>query len=286
MSLSCFFGVEVRPDGLPFTPVIPPKSSLVITQCAIISAAPTDSDVSNRDEIAAANAKAKSPAGAAAAAAAAGSPSSPAAALLPSTYSAVTLYVQSSEVPSRIAVCTLSPGQQLYFSPLQLIFGKHVTFTLVPQHKPLRAGAPVAYPTVHITGYYEREDAELGGDNDDDDDGNGGIGMDEEDEEDQDGRRHAFLGRGRGRGRGGDESGANDDYEGFSDIDDDEDEEDVAPRRQQRGGKKQRAKRENAASGADLHDGGGRGGGRGRGRSGGGRGGARGGGAGKRPRRG
>jgi hypothetical protein len=39
--LSCYFGHEMEPNGAPFTPVIPPKSSLVITQCCISATCPT-----------------------------------------------------------------------------------------------------------------------------------------------------------------------------------------------------------------------------------------------------
>ncbi|KAG8346583.1 hypothetical protein ERJ75_000751400 [Trypanosoma vivax] len=40
MSLHCFFGVELQPNGSPVTPPLPPKSVLVITHCALTSAQP------------------------------------------------------------------------------------------------------------------------------------------------------------------------------------------------------------------------------------------------------
>ncbi|EAN99424.1 hypothetical protein ECC02_000870 [Trypanosoma cruzi] len=37
MSLHCFFGVAMRPDGVPVTPPMPPNSSLVLSHCALTS---------------------------------------------------------------------------------------------------------------------------------------------------------------------------------------------------------------------------------------------------------
>lgn len=128
MSLNCFFGLELKPDGVPVTPVIPAGSSLVITQCAVTSVVP--------------------PSGSAAGAAA---------------YGPVTLYVQSSDLPSRLAVCTLAPAQQVTYCPLQLIFTKRVTLTLLPRESAAGAASstnPVPYPTVHLTGYFERDDSD------------------------------------------------------------------------------------------------------------------------------
>lgn len=132
MSLTCFFGQELKPDGTPFTPVMPPKSSLVITQVSVTSAFPTGG--------------------------------------------AVTLSVQSHKMPSKIAVATLCPDQNIYHCALQLIFSDRVTFFLeaaagvAEDGEQQRKGAKnfeKHRPHVHISGYYECED--LGGDDDEDD---------------------------------------------------------------------------------------------------------------------
>lgn len=136
MSLNCFFGLELKPDGVPVTPVIPLKSSLVITQCAVTSVVPPAGDNE----------------------AAATASSSPQHLAKKPFYGSVTLYVQSHAVPSRFAVCTLSPTQNVVFSSLQLILDKRATFTLVPQ--PVAGSSTCVYPTVHLTGYYESEQSE------------------------------------------------------------------------------------------------------------------------------
>lgn len=184
MSLNCFFGLELKPDGVPVTPVIPPHSSLVITQCAVTSVVPpppSSPSSSGASEAAGAGA--------------------------PQSYGAVTLYVQSHELPHRFAVCTLSPAQQVTYCPLQLLFSKRVTFTLVTQRAPEnssgggKTAAAVArpYPTVHLTGYYESEDSD---DEDEDElgleeeeDGSDGDGADSGEEE------HGVPREIRGQGR-------------------------------------------------------------------------------------
>ncbi|ORC86566.1 uncharacterized protein TM35_000271560 [Trypanosoma theileri] len=40
MSLHCFFGLELRADGVPITPPMPPNTSLVLTHCALTSTMP------------------------------------------------------------------------------------------------------------------------------------------------------------------------------------------------------------------------------------------------------
>lgn len=41
MSMNCFFGLELQPTGSPSTPIIPPGSTLVVTQVCVTSAFPT-----------------------------------------------------------------------------------------------------------------------------------------------------------------------------------------------------------------------------------------------------
>jgi hypothetical protein len=132
MSLSCFFGYELKPDGAAFTPVMPSMSSLVITQACVTSAFPTGN--------------------------------------------AVTLYVQSHKMPTKIAVSTLCPDKDLYHCPLQLIFSSQVSFFLEPSKEGATSeeGKAPVFPHVHISGYYERED--LDGADDDE------SSSDEEDE--------------------------------------------------------------------------------------------------------
>ncbi|KAK7197420.1 hypothetical protein NESM_000690400 [Novymonas esmeraldas] len=158
--LNCFFGAELKPDGVPMSFAVPKGVSLVITQCAVTSVVPPAPAVA-----------------ADAAAAAAAASHTPAAAR---SYAPVTLCVQGHGLPTRFAVCSLSPAQQLTCCPLQLIFSRPVSFVLVPQTGPTTAtatatssGAPTSsgkagqrgqrseqraavYPTVHLTGYYER----------------------------------------------------------------------------------------------------------------------------------
>jgi hypothetical protein len=125
MSLSCFFGHELQPDSTAFTPVMPPMSSLVITQVCVTSAFPTGG--------------------------------------------AVTLYVQSHKMPSKIAVATLCPDQDIYHCPLQLIFSSQVSLFLEPAKlttKPAADEKAPVFPHVHISGYYEREDLDGGADDD------------------------------------------------------------------------------------------------------------------------
>ncbi|CBZ23676.1 conserved hypothetical protein [Leishmania mexicana MHOM/GT/2001/U1103] len=172
--LNCFFGAELKPDGVPVSFTIPKGTTLVITQCAVTSVVPpqqsTDAGASLFPAVAA------------------------------KAYSPVTLCVQGHGLPTRFAVCSLSPAQHITYCPLQLLFSKPVSFVLVPQtgstaaaaassspspaaHAGKKAGrnqkcnktaagahgagaeATAAYPTVHLTGYYERaadEDEEDG----------------------------------------------------------------------------------------------------------------------------
>lgn len=133
MSLSCFFGQELLPDSTAFTPVMPPMSSLVITQVCVTSAFPTGG--------------------------------------------AVTLYVQSHKMPTKIAVATLCPDKDVYHCPLQLIFSSQVSLFLEPSKQAAKSedGKAPTFPHVHISGYYEREDLD-GGDEDEE------PSSDEEDE--------------------------------------------------------------------------------------------------------
>ncbi|KAI5688824.1 hypothetical protein MNV84_00850 [Leishmania braziliensis] len=165
--LSCFFGAELKPDGVPMSFAIPKGTSLVITQCAVTSMVPPPLPPQQSTD--------------------AGASSS----LTAKAYSPVTLCVQGHGLPTRFAVCSLSPEQRITYCPLQLLFSKAVSFVLVPQtgstaaadaplssspalqvgkktgrsqkhHKNASgahgAGAEAAavYPTVHLTGYYER----------------------------------------------------------------------------------------------------------------------------------
>ncbi|KAG5485237.1 hypothetical protein CUR178_06597 [Leishmania enriettii] len=173
--LNCFFGAELKPDGVPVSFAIPRGASLVITQCAVTSVVPPPTDVD-----------------------ASSSPS-----VVAKAYSPVTLCVQGHGLPTRFAVCSLSPAQQITYCPLQLLFSKPVSFVLVPQtgssaaagesssfpsapqgskkmgrnHKRDKtaagahgagaaAAAAAAYPAVHLTGYYERAADEEGEDED------------------------------------------------------------------------------------------------------------------------
>ncbi|GET86062.1 hypothetical protein, conserved [Leishmania tarentolae] len=161
--LNCFFGAELKPDGVPVSFTIPKGTTLVITQCAVTSVVPPQQLPD------------------------AGASASPAVAA--KAYSPVTLCVQGHGLPTRFAVCSLSPAQQITCCPLQLLFSRPVSFVLVPQaastaaasfssspasragkktgriHKHDKtaantqsggAEAMAAYPTVHLTGYYER----------------------------------------------------------------------------------------------------------------------------------
>lgn len=179
--LNCFFGAELKPDGVAVNFAIPKGASLVITQCAVTSVVPPRP--ATGDDAAAASGGAASSSSAAAHA-----------------YSPVTLCVQGHGVPTRFALCSLSPAQQITYCPLQLIFSKPVSFALVPQTMsnvapasantsttaPVQlrhlgkkanrdqrgekteavAGVAAVYPTVHLTGYYEQaadEDEDDGG---------------------------------------------------------------------------------------------------------------------------
>ena len=173
--------MEIQPDGNPVAPIIPPKSTLVITQVCVTAAFPTGG--------------------------------------------AVTLYVQSHNITSKLAVCTLHPDKGIFHWAVQLLFSGSVTLFLVPtnpnlpcsgsqQKKAGKKGAAgnstsqeeaaaeakelVQLPTVHIMGYYEAEDE---GDDEDEE---------EEDEEDasDDGEFVSSARGGRGRGAGARARGA------------------------------------------------------------------------------
>lgn len=162
MSLSCFFGKELRPQDPPFTPVMPPGSTLVITQVCVTSEHPTGP--------------------------------------------AVTLQVQSHNMPFYVSVATLHPDRNVYHFPLQLLFSKNVSFKLVAANGGTEGGDATSnasavakaegkkkkqvakeaatasaaaaqragpLPSVHITGYYESEelnDAEEDAENSDEED--------------------------------------------------------------------------------------------------------------------
>lgn len=181
--LNCFFGAELKPDGVAVNFTVPKGATLVITQCAVTSVVPPRPSAAGGAEDGTA----------ASSSAAASSPSSSSTGA-PAAYSPVTLCVQGHGVPTRFAVCSLSPAQQITYCPLQLIFSKPVSFALVPQTvAPTAAGAAAAtatappthlrhigkkahreqkaesganssgngatwavYPTVHLTGYYEQ----------------------------------------------------------------------------------------------------------------------------------
>ena len=190
MSLTCFFGQEIQPNGNPVSPIIPPKSTLVITQACVTAAYPTGG--------------------------------------------AVTLYVQSHNITSKLAVCTLHPDKGIFHWAIQLLFSGSVTFYLVPTNPDLpskeNSGAGgkkggkktstdekeatkelVPLPTIHLMGYYEAEDEGQDEDDDDDDDEDS-----DEDEESDEGefvsgskrkrsgqqQQHGQRGRGASQGRG------------------------------------------------------------------------------------
>lgn len=145
MSYHCFFGLEIKGDGVPVTPILPPETSLVITQCAIHSYNTSKPQAHTNK---------------------------------------VTLYVQSHNTPQRIAVGTLSVTDNVFFMPLQLIFSQAVSFSLVPAYpeagdKSVRqknkkrkssetdtadaaaeASEEADRVVVHLTGYYESVDEE------------------------------------------------------------------------------------------------------------------------------
>ena len=186
---NCFFGAELKPDGVAVNFTVPKGASLVITQCAVTSVVPPppgSAVPATTQENTTGPSSSTSPISAAAAAAA------------PTVYSPVTLCVQGHGMPTRFAVCTLSPAQQITYCPLQLIFSKPVAFALVPQTVNTAAAAGPAqlrhvgkkaprepqgektalnrgqanavYPTVHLTGYYEQAA-------DDDEMDDGGMAM-------------------------------------------------------------------------------------------------------------
>lgn len=118
MSLSCFFGHELSPNGIGFSPILPANSTLVLTQVCVTSSFPS------------------------------GGP--------------VTLSVQGSKMPTKIAVCTLCPDEGIYHWPVQLIFSGHVTFFLEPfgQASAKKGEDTPGRPHVQISGYYECDELE------------------------------------------------------------------------------------------------------------------------------
>lgn len=192
MSLNCFFGIEVRPDGVPVNPVIPHGSSLIITQCAVTSVVPPRPTSTNSLHHEGGISRAAEGTNT--------SSSSPCAC----AYSPVTLYVQSNDIPKRFAVCTISPQHRVTFCPLQLIFSRHVVFSLVGTEAGEQKGktpgtvkkgdaseTQAAFPTVHLTGYYESD--ERSDEDEDEEDEN------EDDNEDELYEELTRSARGRGR---------------------------------------------------------------------------------------
>ncbi|RNF00942.1 hypothetical protein TraAM80_07342 [Trypanosoma rangeli] len=176
VTLHCFFGLALRPDGVPVTPPMPAGSSLVLSHCALTT----------------------------------------------TTTGPVTLYVQSHEQPHRFALCTLSPKHGIYYVPLQLVFSKKVSFTLVAagdklsegdraprgkrdgkQKKGTTAQAAPAQPepALHLTGYFEVGADELDGAASSDDEVDSGSAGGDYDVGDS-ARNHATSGGGR-RPQGG-----------------------------------------------------------------------------------
>ncbi|KPI84737.1 hypothetical protein ABL78_6204 [Leptomonas seymouri] len=196
--LNCFFGAELKPDGVAVNFTVPKGSTLVITQCAVTSVVPPRPAASEK------------PADSSPETAAGSSTSSSSSPSVAQAYSPVTLCVQGHGVPTRFAVCSLSPAQQITYCPLQLIFSKPVSFALVPQtvnsapaaaapptqlrhigkkaqreqrgERAVAGGAAAAvYPTVHLTGYYEQA-----ADDDEMDDGGMAMEMMEDDDDSDD----------------------------------------------------------------------------------------------------
>ncbi|CBH13127.1 hypothetical protein, conserved [Trypanosoma brucei gambiense DAL972] len=104
---------------------------------------------------------------------------------------AVTLYAQSHDLPTRLALCTLSADRELYYVPLHHIFSRKVSFTLVPSSTVGRSGEG---PTVHLTGYFESDEDRYNADKGDSSDED----RDEEEEDSSDGMEMASR-----RSRGG-----------------------------------------------------------------------------------
>lgn len=170
MTLNCFFGLELHPDGIPVTPVIPPRSKLVLTHCAITSpirihSTPTSNGSSSSSHPShdpsssslhghqgSNNGKAsregmkKSSNG------------------LDSVEEgegefldgAVTLYVQGEGIPETFALGTLSVLKGITYLPLDLLFTKDIRLSLQKSSNGA-TGSAVGYPSVHLTGYYEED---------------------------------------------------------------------------------------------------------------------------------
>lgn len=119
MSLSCFFGIELLPDGEPNRPAIPSQSTLVVTQICVTG-----------DSYRAALAEGKKP----------------------ESLPKLTLMVQGVSTKKAIAVCTLAPGENIFHHKLSLLFSKYACFSLVAS--PSGSPSPLR---VHLTGYYESD---------------------------------------------------------------------------------------------------------------------------------
>lgn len=188
MSLNCFFGLELHPDGIPVSPVIPPKSKLVLTHCAVTALhssptspttsssrdvnhprttrtkkPPTTTDAEKRVEGGAEDHR-NGPRGREEMEASSGT----------LCEGAVTLYAHQAGLPTSFAVCTLSVLNGLTYAPLDLLFTGNATFTLKKSSNGGSSGTTVvgdhsAYPSVHLTGYYEQEMEMDEGDSDDED---------------------------------------------------------------------------------------------------------------------
>eukprot|EP00796_Vickermania_ingenoplastis_P002223 gene2223-1386_t len=143
MSLNCFFGMELHPDDATISPVIPPKSKLVITHCSITATHTVESPTSSSSFKEGGAASSSS-----------GAPGEEQVRLLDG---AVTLYVQGRTIPKPFAVCTLSLLQGITYAPLELIFEQEVHLTL-RRASGGACGPNVAYPRVHLTGYYEEDE--------------------------------------------------------------------------------------------------------------------------------
>lgn len=155
--------MELQPDGIPVSPVIPPKNKLVLTHCAITNLHTTYFERSAASPSTSSRDSSHHPS------------ASPATTSTASKShqtneeeeieagtgvlceGAVTLYVQQEGVPTSFAVCTLSVLKGITYAPLDLLFTGKTTLTLKKSSNGGATGAHVAYPSVHLTGYYEQE---------------------------------------------------------------------------------------------------------------------------------
>lgn len=197
MNLNCFFGIELRPDGSAVTPVIPPKSKLVLTHCSITSIYNANSSSATTTTTNKSSSAVKKSSGGASSPGSSSSSSptttkgSPSPAVNIDTAEgsrlldgAVTLYVQGNGIPKQFAVCTLSLLQGVTYAPLELIFNKQAILTL-RRSSGGAVGPDVEYPSVHLTGYYEEDRDDEDEEEEDEEE------MDEEDEEEGRGNHSA-----------------------------------------------------------------------------------------------